>query len=118
MSRELSILRKPPAPLHPGLLLRDYVLPALDMTVSQAASDLATTRQTLHRILAARSAITPEMALRLERFCGISASFWLLQQQSHDLSRAKQALARSRPAISRHSLSDAVLIQIGAHHER
>ena len=37
---------------HPGALLRDSVLPALKLSVSQAARDLMITRQTLHRILA------------------------------------------------------------------
>jgi addiction module HigA family antidote len=118
MSRKPPILRSPAAPPHPGLLLRDHVLPAIGLTVSQAALDLAITRQTLHRILAERSAITPEMALRLERFCGIPAPFWLERQQDHDLSRAQQALAGSLAAIVRHPLSNAVLLQIGAPHER
>lgn len=118
MSREPPVPCTPAAPQHPGLLLRDWILPALGITVSQAALDLVTTRQTLHRILAGRSTITPEMALRLEHFCGVSASFWLLRQQDHDLARAKQALACVLPTTARHHLSEAVLVQIGAHHER
>jgi hypothetical protein len=37
-------------PCHPGLILREVVLPALNLSVSQARSDLAVARQTLHRI--------------------------------------------------------------------
>ncbi|MBP0447713.1 HigA family addiction module antidote protein [Roseomonas sp. SSH11] len=117
MSREPPALCSPAAPPHPGLLLRDCVLPALGITVSQAALDLATTRQTLHRILAGRSAITPDMAVRLERFCGIPAGFWLGRQQDHDLSLAQAALPARLTRLPQHPLPDAVLDQIGAPHD-
>ena len=58
---------------HPGMLLRNHVLPGLGLSVSQAARDLGIARQTLHRILAGDAAITPEMAARLERLCGVPA---------------------------------------------
>jgi len=58
------------APTHPGALLRDEVLPALDISVMGAAERLHVTRQTLHRLLAERTAVTPAMALRLGKFCG------------------------------------------------
>jgi plasmid maintenance system antidote protein VapI len=45
---------------HPGALLRVYVLPALNLSVSQAARDLEITRQMLHRILAGAAGVTPE----------------------------------------------------------
>jgi addiction module HigA family antidote len=118
MSRELPDPTGPIAPPHPGLLLRDRVLPALEITVSQAALDLATTRQTLHSILAGRTAITTDMAVRLEQFCGVPASFWLLRQQEHDLAQARKALTRSLKEICCHPLPNAVLVQIGAHLER
>nr|WP_120009503.1 HigA family addiction module antitoxin [Pseudoroseomonas vastitatis] len=118
MSRAASSSPDPAGPSHPGVLLRDRILPALNLTVSQAAQDLATTRQNLHRILAGRSAITPEMSLRLERFCGIPAAFWLERQQEYDLSRAQHALSGSPAVKCQHLLPDAVLIQLGASHER
>jgi addiction module HigA family antidote len=117
MSREASPPRCPAGPIHPGALLREQVLPALGLTVSQAALDLSTTRQNLHRILSGRTAITPEMAVRLERFCGISASFWLERQQGYDLSLAQKELPGPLTGISRHSLPNAVLIQIGVTHD-
>lgn len=57
-------------PSHPGAILRDDVLPALGLNVSQAARQLRVSRQMLHSILAERSAVSPEMAVRLGRFCG------------------------------------------------
>jgi addiction module HigA family antidote len=79
-------------PTHPGALLRDEVLPALGVSVSQAAEQMQITRQTLHRILAERSAITAAMALRLGKFCGNGPTLWLGMQNLHDLWHEECAL--------------------------
>ena len=76
-------------PTHPGFILREEVLPALQMPVSTAAKHLGITRQTLHRILAEKTAVTPEMALRIGKFCGNGPALWLRLQQAHDLWRAQ-----------------------------
>ncbi len=86
-------------PIHPGELLREDVLPALGMNVTEVAEALNVTRQTLHRILAG---ITPAMALRLGKFCGNGPAIWLRMQEAHDLWHAERAmadeLARIKPA--------------------
>ena len=79
-------------PTHPGELLREDVLPALGISVSAAARQLGVTRQTLHRIMAGAHAITPEMAVRLGKFCGNGPSLWLRMQQAYDLWRAQERL--------------------------
>ena len=79
-------------PTHPGTLLREEVLPALRLSVSEAARQLGVSRQSLHRILAGQAAVSPEMALRLGRFCGNGPGLWLRMQQSHDLWRAERKL--------------------------
>jgi antitoxin HigA-1 len=79
-------------PTHPGAILREDVLPALGLSVSEAARQLGVTRQTLHRIMAERVSITPEMAARLGRFCGNGAGLWLRMQQAYDLWRAESDL--------------------------
>ena len=99
---------------HPGGLLRDFVLPRLDLSVSQAARDLGVSRQTLHRIFDARAGITPEMAVRLEALCGISAMFWLELQCAHDLRQARLSLADALPHIPRYRLSHLAMKQLGA----
>ena len=53
-------------PPHPGLTLRDDVLPALGLNVTQAAQQLGVSRVALSRVLNGRAAISPEMALRIE----------------------------------------------------
>lgn len=84
----------PPAgpPVHPGSILREDVLPALRVSVKQAAEDLGISRQTLHAILAEKAAITPEMAVRIGKFCGNGPALWLSLQHAHDLWHAERSL--------------------------
>lgn len=91
-------------PTHPGEILREDVLPALRLSVSEAARQLRVTRQTLHRVLSGRSAVTPEMALRLGRFCGNGPELWLRMQQAHDLWRAREELRAELDQIPEHAV--------------
>jgi len=70
-------------PTHPGAILREDVLPALNLTVAEAAWQLGVSRQMLHSILSERSAVSPEMAVRLGQFCGNGAGFWLRMQAAY-----------------------------------
>ncbi len=83
-------------PPHPGLTLRDDVLPALVISVTAAAEQLGVTRPALSRVLNARAAISPEMALRSEAWLGVdnggSASIWLSQQTAYDLWKARKTI--------------------------
>ena len=82
-------------PPHPGLTLRDDVLPALGLTVTEAAEQLGVGRQALSRVLNGRGAISTEMALRIEQWLGVDrggrADVWLAQQTAYDLWQARQA---------------------------
>lgn len=80
-------------PTHPGTVLREDVLPALKMSVTDAAKHLRVTRQQLHRVLAEDSAVSPEMALRLGKFCGNGPEVWIRLQEAYDLWQAKKKLA-------------------------
>jgi addiction module HigA family antidote len=95
-------------------LLRRHVLPALKLSVSQTARELGIARQTLHRILAGVAAITPEMAVRLERLCGVPSGFWLERQQRHELPRVREELANDLRRIPSRPLPREVLARIGA----
>jgi addiction module HigA family antidote len=103
---------------HPGALLRVYVLPALNLSVSQAARDLEITRQMLHRILAGAAGLTPEMALRLERLCGVASEFWLDRQHQHELQRVRRESAAVLRRIRFRPLPKEVIKQIGANDGR
>jgi addiction module HigA family antidote len=80
------------APTHPGAILREDVLPAIGEAVAGAAKKLGVTRQHLHRILAEKAPVSPEMAIRLGKFCGNGPELWLRLQQAHDLWHAQRAL--------------------------
>ena len=58
-------------------------------------------RQTLHRILAEKNAITPEMALRRSRLFGSNPDFWLRMQAAHDLWHAQRKIAGELRTIKR-----------------
>jgi addiction module HigA family antidote len=89
-AKTVQRFRRPP--IHPGEILREDVLPALHLSVSEAARRLRITRQTLHRVLSGASAISPEMAVRLGKFCGNGPGLWLRMQQSYDLWHAELRL--------------------------
>ena len=80
-------------PSHPGALLREDVLPALRLSVTAAAGKLGVSRQTLHAILSEKSSVTPEMAVRLGKFCGNGPDLWLHMQTAHDLWQAEKDMA-------------------------
>ena len=81
-------------PPHPGLTLRDDVLPALGLNVTEAAKQLDVSRVALSRVLNGRAAISPEMALRIEAWLGVErggeARLWLAEQSAYDVSQAEQ----------------------------
>ena len=80
-------------PSHPGSLLREVVLPAMGVSIVQAAREMGVSRQQLYMILREDRAITAEMAMRLGKYCGNGAELWLNMQSAHDLWRARQSLA-------------------------
>ena len=72
-------------PPHPGEIIRDFCVDALELTVTDAARALGVTRKTLSALLNARSGISPEMALRLSKVFGRSPEAWLKLQVQYDL---------------------------------
>jgi addiction module HigA family antidote len=91
---ELPALRPDPnrAPTHPGAILRLDVLPAIGEPVMTVAKKLGVTRQHLHKILAETAPVSPEMAVRLGKFCGNGPGLWLALQQAYDLWHASEKL--------------------------
>ena len=80
------------APTHPGEILREDVLPGLNLSVSEAARRLGVSRQQLHRILGCTHPITVAMALRIGKLAGNGPGLWLRMQQSYDLWHAEHKL--------------------------
>jgi addiction module HigA family antidote len=83
-----------PNPPHPGLTLRDDVLPALGLGVTHAAEQLGVSRVALSRVLNGRAAISPDMALRIGAWLGAErggdARVWLAEQGVFDVWQAEQ----------------------------
>ena len=78
-------------PPYPGETLREDVLPALGLTVTQAAKELGINRVTFSRVLNGKAGISVDLALRLEAWLdGPSAESWLKGQLAFDLWHAEQ----------------------------
>lgn len=72
-------------PPHPGEILHDLWLEPLDLSITRAAEALGVARKTLSEIVNGKSAVSPEMAVRLEIAFGKSAESWLAHQAAYDL---------------------------------
>ena len=85
-------LKRALPPTHPGEILREDVLPALNLSVMEAAVQLRVTRQTLHRIVARHDPrpVTPDMAVRLGKLIGNGPRLWLNLQSAYDLWHAER----------------------------
>lgn len=77
-------------PTHPGAILRDIVLPALELPKSKVAHHLGISRQTLYDILAERQPVTSQMAVRIGKLLGNGPNLWLNMQSAYDLWHAKR----------------------------
>ena len=91
-------------PVHPGLLVSEC-LAYLGISVAEAAKGLGVTRQQLHNVIAGRSNVTPEMAIRFEKAFGSTADTWLRMQMNHDL--AQMRTRASSIAVERFMPKDA-----------
>ena len=76
-------------PAHPGALAKAN-LGELRLSVGEAAKAMKMPRQQFHNVLQGGSALTPQMALRIEKACGGSADMWLRMQAAFDVARARK----------------------------
>jgi len=91
-------MSKPIPPPHPGETIREDILTPLGMSANQLAKALGITAARLNDIVRGRRGITADTALRLARYLGTSAEFWLGLQLEYDLRIAE---AKVRAAINR-----------------
>ena len=75
-------------PVHPGLLVKECI-DDLGLSVAETARGLGVTRQQLHKVIAQKSSVTPEMAFRLEKAFGGVADTWLKMQMNYDLANVR-----------------------------
>ena len=77
-------------PPHPGRSIRENCLEPFGLNVTEAAEVLGVARHTLSRVLNGHAAISPDMAIRLEKAGWSNAEFWLRRQTSYNLAQARQ----------------------------
>ena len=77
-------------PPHPGLSIKENCLEPLGLNVTEAAKVLGVARHTLSRVLNGHAAISPEMAIRLEKAGWSNAEFWLRRQNAYNLVQARK----------------------------
>ncbi len=78
-------------PPHPGEFIRETYLEPFDLSIRSLAESLGVSPSTLARVVSTRSAVSPEMALRLSKALGRSPESWLAMQHNFDLWQAKRS---------------------------
>ncbi len=78
-------------PPHPGEFIRKTYIEPFDFSIRSLAENLGVAASTLARIVSERSAVSPEMALRLSKALGRSPESWLAMQDNYDLWQAKKS---------------------------
>jgi addiction module HigA family antidote len=77
-------------PPHPGDLIRTEIIEALSLSVTKAAEILKVRRATLSDLLRGKAALTPEMALRIEKAFGPDMNHLLRMQLAYDVAKARE----------------------------
>ncbi len=89
-SRTITEVERPLDPIHPGeVLLEDFMKP-LGLSANRLAKALCVHPNRISEIARGRRDVTADTALRLERYFGVSARFWLGVQVQHDLEVASR----------------------------
>lgn len=96
MGARVTAARREPA--HPGALMREILVEHFGCTVAESARRMGVSRRALHAVLAGRSALTPEMALRFSYLTGAAPEIYLQMQGRRDLWRAERR--RPRPVVT------------------
>ena len=79
-------------PSHPGEVLAELYLAPLDMSALALARHLNVPRTRIERLVKGETALSVDTALRLSKFFGTTADYWINLQRAHDLARAREAV--------------------------
>ena len=77
-------------PITPGEILREDFMEPLDISINQLARDLSVPPNRISEIVNGKRSISADTALRLQRYFGIEAQFWLNLQTEYDLRMVKR----------------------------
>ncbi len=81
-------------PPHPGDLIRTEIVEELGLTVKKAAEILKVRRATLSDLLHGKAALTPDMALRIEKAFGPDMNHLLRMQLAYDVAKTRKYARR------------------------
>jgi antitoxin HigA-1 len=84
-------------PTHPGKILKLAVLEPLSMTITEAAKNLGVTRKAISELVNERSAMSPEMAVRIARATDTTPESWINMQSKLDIWEAEQKKLKVTP---------------------
>lgn len=87
-------------PFHPGGVIED-ALNSLNLSTANGAKELGVSRSQLHRVIRGDCAISPEMALRLEKVIGSTVTTWLHAQAAYDEAQVRKKAARITKGLKR-----------------
>lgn len=79
---------------HPGELLKEEIIVANKLSISAVAEMLGVTRAALSNVLNEKAAISPMMALRVEKVFGGNAELWIRMQATYDLRMAERKMKK------------------------
>lgn len=79
-------------PITPGEILREDFMEPQGISINQLARDLSVPPNRISEIVNGKRAITADTALRLQRYFGVAAQFWLNLQNEYDLRRLKRKI--------------------------
>jgi addiction module HigA family antidote len=79
-------------PIHPGEILLEEFLEPMGISQYKLAKDISVAPRRINEIVLGKRAITPDTALRLSRYFGLSERFWINLQTRYDLEREKDRL--------------------------
>ena len=80
------------APIHPGEILLEELLEPLGISQYRLAKDISVPPRRINEIVLGKRAVTPDTALRLSLFFGLSERFWLNLQTRYDIEIEKDKL--------------------------
>ncbi len=80
------------APIHPDEILQEEFLESIGISQYRLAKDIGVPPRRINEIVRGKRAITPDTALRLSRYFGMSERFWMNLQTRYDLEREKDKL--------------------------
>ncbi|HSW70432.1 MAG TPA: HigA family addiction module antitoxin [Gammaproteobacteria bacterium] len=81
----MSMRAKNRKPTHPGAILREDILPSLNITQTELAEQLRVSRRTISQIIHEQRPLTTDMAIRLARYLGTTPESWLNMQLALDV---------------------------------